>query len=211
MRRYRLERSIIMNKRVEKPDKSVLDAALAEMPRKKSFLNKHTAIGAIAAAVCSCAAIFAVVICLPYFQFMQSGDIQFKPDELLTATETTVEQYESEYGVDLKTLSGDSRSCVLYTYEDESYYLEESAVCGGYEVWTLIRLITAPGIIFDIQRPYYDSLGGYREIIVGALSINCKIAETGMYAYFEDGERLYFFIVEGYSLAPESFFEKYLS
>ena len=187
---YKIDKEIMTNNNLDKPNKDVLEKAKSIMPEKKVRWNINAR--QIMALSTSLVIIIVMIVCIPFMLPANDGNKIIPNSELSIKFIESIEDFNKANDLNILYFET-SEQVMVYAYQGIDIFVEEKCVVDGLNVMLLVKVNNnCNDISFEKETEYVELLKYTNEYIIsGTMVYVSKTSKIVFMSFTKDSYRYY--------------------
>lgn len=187
---YKIDKEIMTNNNLDKPNKDVLEKAKSIMPEKKVRWNINAR--QITALSTSLVIIIVMIVCIPFMLPANNGNKIIPNSELSIKFIESIEDFNKANDLNILYFET-SEQVMVYAYQGIDIFVEEKCVVDGLNVMLLVKVNNnCNDISFEKETEYVELLNYANEYIIsGTMVYVSKTSKIVFMSFTKDSYRYY--------------------
>ena len=187
---YKIDKEIMTNNNLDKPNKDVLEKAKSIMPEKKVRWNINAR--QITALSTSLVIIIVMIVCIPFMLPANNGNKIIPNSELSIKFIESIEDFNKANDLNILYFET-SEQVMVYAYQGIDIFVEEKCVVDGLNVMLLVKVNNNCNYIsFEKETEYVELLKYTNEYIIsGTMVYVSKTSKIVFMSFTKDSYRYY--------------------
>ena len=187
---YKIDKEIMTNNNLDKPNKDVLEKAKSIMPEKKVRWNINAR--QIMALSTSLVIIIVMIVCIPFMLPANNGNKIIPNSELSIKFIESIEDFNKANDLNILYFET-SEQVMVYAYQGIDIFVEEKCVVDGLNVMLLVKVNNnCNDISFEKETEYVELLKYTNEYIIsGTMVYVSKTSKIVFMSFTKDSYRYY--------------------
>ena len=187
---YKIDKEIMTNNNLDKPNKDVLEKAKSIMPEKKVRWNINAR--QITALSTSLVIIIVMIVCIPFMLPANNGNKIIPNSELSIKFIESIEDFNKANDLNILYFET-SEQVMVYAYQGIDIFVEEKCVVDGLNVMLLVKVNNnCNDISFEKETEYVELLNYANEYILsGTMVYVSKTSKIVFMSFTKDSYRYY--------------------
>ena len=187
---YKIDKEIMTNNNLDKPNKDVLEKAKSIMPEKKVRWNINAR--QITALATSLVIIIVMIVCIPFMLPANNGNKIIPNSELSIKFIESIEDFNKANDLNILYFET-SEQVMVYAYQGIDIFVEEKCVVDGLNVMLLVKVNNnCNDISFEKETEYVELLNYANEYIIsGTMVYVSKTSKIVFMSFTKDSYRYY--------------------
>ena len=187
---YKIDKEIMTNNNLDKPNKDVLEKAKSIMPEKKVRWNINAR--QITALATSLVIIIVMIVCIPFMLPANDGNKIIPNSELSIKFIESIEDFNKANDLNILYFET-SEQVMVYAYQGIDIFVEEKCVVDGLNVMLLVKVNNnCNDISFEKETEYVELLNYANEYIIsGTMVYLSKTSKIVFMSFTKDSYRYY--------------------
>ena len=187
---YKIDKEIMTNNNLDKPNKDVLEKAKSIMPEKKVRWNINAR--QITALATSLVIIIVMIVCIPFMLPANDGNKIIPNSELSIKFIESIEDFNKANDLNILYFET-SEQVMVYAYQGIDIFVEEKCVVDGLNVMLLVKVNNnCNDISFEKETEYVELLKYTNEYIIsGTMVYVSKTSKIVFMSFTKDSYRYY--------------------
>ncbi len=187
---YKIDKEIMTNNNLDKPNKDVLEKAKSIMPEKKVRWNINAR--QITALSTSLVIIIVMIVCIPFMLPANNGNKIIPNSELSIKFIESIEDFNKANDLNILYFET-SEQVMVYAYQGIDIFVEEKCVVDGLNVMLLVKVNNnCNDISFEKETEYVELLKYTNEYIIsGTMVYVSKTSKIVFMSFTKDSYRYY--------------------
>ena len=187
---YKIDKEIMTNNNLDKPNKDVLEKAKSIMPEKKVRWNINAR--QITALATSLVIIIVMIVCIPFMLPANNGNKIIPNSELSIKFIESIEDFNKANDLNILYFET-SEQVMVYAYQGIDIFVEEKCVVDGLNVMLLVKVNNnCNDISFEKETEYVELLKYTNEYIIsGTMVYVSKTSKIVFMSFTKDSYRYY--------------------
>ena len=187
---YKIDKEIMTNNNLDKPNKDVLEKAKSIMPEKKVRWNINAR--QITALSTSLVIIIVMIVCIPFMLPANDGNKIIPNSELSIKFIESIEDFNKANDLNILYFET-SEQVMVYAYQGIDIFVEEKCVVDGLNVMLLVKVNNnCNDISFEKETEYVELLNYANEYIIsGTMVYVSKTSKIVFMSFTKDSYRYY--------------------
>ena len=187
---YKIDKEIMTNNNLDKPNKDVLEKAKSIMPEKKVRWNINAR--QITALATSLVIIIIMIVCIPFMLPANDGNKIIPNSELSIKFIESIEDFNKANDLNILYFET-SEQVMVYAYQGIDIFVEEKCVVDGLNVMLLVKVNNnCNDISFEKETEYVELLKYTNEYIIsGTMVYVSKTSKIVFMSFTKDSYRYY--------------------
>ena len=187
---YKIDKEIMTNNNLDKPNKDVLEKAKSIMPEKKVRWNINAR--QITALATSLVIIIVMIVCIPFMLPANDGNKIIPNSELSIKFIESIEDFNKANDLNILYFET-SEQVMVYAYQGIDIFVEEKCVVDGLNVMLLVKVNNnCNDISFEKETEYVELLNYANEYIIsGTMVYVSKTSKIVFMSFTKDSYRYY--------------------
>ena len=187
---YKIDKEIMTNNNLDKPNKDVLEKAKSIMPEKKVRWNINAR--QITALATSLVIIIIMIVCIPFMLPANDGNKIIPNSELSIKFIESIEDFNKANDLNILYFET-SEQVMVYAYQGIDIFVEEKCVVDGLNVMLLVKVNNnCNDISFEKETEYVELLNYANEYIIsGTMVYVSKTSKIVFMSFTKDSYRYY--------------------
>ena len=187
---YKIDKEIMTNNNLDKPNKDVLEKAKSIMPEKKVRWNINAR--QITALSTSLVIIIVMIVCIPFMLPANDGNKIIPNSELSIKFIESIEDFNKADDLNILYFET-SEQVMVYAYQGIDIFVEEKCVVDGLNVMLLVKVNNnCNDISFEKETEYVELLKYTNEYIIsGTMVYVSKTSKIVFMSFTKDSYRYY--------------------
>lgn len=187
---YKIDKEIMTNNNLDKPNKDVLEKAKSIMPEKKVRWNINAR--QITALSTSLVIIIVMIVCIPFMLPANNGNKIIPNSELSIKFIESIEDFNKANDLNILYFET-SEQVMVYAYQGIDIFVEEKCVVDGLNVMLLVKVNNnCNDISFEKETEYVELLKYTNEYIISDTMVYVsKTSKIVFMSFTKDSYRYY--------------------